>query len=178
MLFQQKDNPTEVFRETTDLTNGTNSLYREQEIIPGAQNNWEIGGDYEYKFSDGSRFKALFISNATDTATSRERFELLDDGKTNKNLFLDASSTLQERIVRTSYTRNFFKSQNVEIGIERAQTILDSKLRLGTDRAFGTPSAEYGGLVPVMVANANSQVEEIRYEPFAIHNWKINQKMP
>jgi hypothetical protein len=38
-LFQQKDNPTDVFRETTDLSNGSNSVYREQEIIPGAQDN-------------------------------------------------------------------------------------------------------------------------------------------
>jgi hypothetical protein len=176
-LFQQKDNPTDVFRETTDLTNGSDSVYREQEIIPGAQDNWEIGGDYEYKFADGSRFKALFISNETDMATNRERFEVLSDGSLNKNLYLDASSTLQERILRTSYTRNFFESQNVEIGIERAQTILGSKLRLGIESASGTPSPEFGGLVPIAVANANSQVEEIRYEPFAIHNWKINQKM-
>ncbi|HIA59309.1 MAG TPA: hypothetical protein EYO00_05435, partial [Gammaproteobacteria bacterium] len=101
-LFQQKDNPTDVFRETTDLTNGSDSVYREQEIIPGAQDNWEIGGDYEYKFADGSRFKALFISNETDMATNRERFEVLSDGSLNKNLYLDASSTLQERILRTS----------------------------------------------------------------------------
>jgi outer membrane receptor protein involved in Fe transport len=49
-------------------------------------------------------------------------------------------------------------------------------LRLGIDRP-GTPSPDHGGLVPVTVSNANTKVEEIRYEPFAIHNWRINPRM-
>ena len=35
----------------------------------------------------------------------------------------------------------------------------------------------YGGLTPVSIPNANTKVEEIRYEPFAIHNWRINPRM-
>ena len=31
--------------------------------------------------------------------------------------------------------------------------------------------------MPVNLGLANSQVEEIRYEPFAIHNWRINPKL-
>jgi len=42
---------------------------------------------------------------------------------------------------------------------------------------LGIPSAGFGGLVPVPVSNANSSVEEIRYEPFIIHNWVFNPRM-
>ena len=82
-----------------------------------------------------------------------------------------------ERIVRSSYTTSLSDGQDIEMGVERAQTILDSKLRLGLASITGTPSAAWGGLVPQTVSNANSRVEEIRYEPFAVHNWQINPRM-
>lgn len=71
----------------------------------------------------------------------------------------------------------FSGSQDLEIGAERAQTILDSNLALGVSGIDGTPSAAVGGLIPVSISNANSSVEEIRYEPFAIHNWVISPRM-
>ena len=71
---------------------------------------------------------------------------------------------------------DLFSGQNIEFGAERAQTILDSRLALGLLSANGTASDTVGGLVPQNVSNANSRVEEIRYEPFVIHNWTINPK--
>ena len=41
----------------------------------------------------------------------------------------------------------------------------------------GTPSDTVGGLVPVSIANSNSEVEEMRYESFAVHNWQLNDRM-
>ncbi|MBL4820446.1 MAG: TonB-dependent receptor [Gammaproteobacteria bacterium] len=176
-LYAQKDNPTNIYRWTTDLTGGDRAVSREREDIPGEQDNWEIGGDYEYKRDNGDRFKILFIANENNEASTRERFELLDDGTENKELFLDRSSVLKERIVRSSYTMNLFQNQGIEMGIERAQTTLDSELRLGQDLTEGTPSPDFGGLIPVSVSNANSSVEEIRYEPFVVHNWQFNRRM-
>ncbi len=72
---------------------------------------------------------------------------------------------------------DIFQGQNIEFGAERAQTILDSNLALGVASSIGTPSDDVGGLVPVPVPNANSSVEEIRYEPFIIHNWIFNPRM-
>ena len=62
------------------------------------------------------------------------------------------------------------------MGAERAQTILDSNLALGIRSNNGIASAAFGGLVPVPVSNSNSTVEEMRYEPFVIHNWIFNPK--
>ncbi len=176
-LYAENDNPTEVTRSTTNLRNNALTVTREREDVPGERDNWEIGGDYEYKWANGNRFKILGISNENNEASTRERYRLNSDNTETKNLFLDAASVSKERIVRGSYTLGVFEGQDLELGIERAQTILDSKLRLGTSTASGIPSAEYGGLVPVSVSNANSKVEEIRYEPFAVHNWQLNPRM-
>jgi hypothetical protein len=139
--------------------------------------NWEVGGDYEFRRDNGDRFKVLFIANETDTANTRERWDVFGDGTEEKNLFLDSSSVIEERIVRGSYTMDVFDGQSIEFGAERAQTILDSSLLLGIASLTGTPSADHGGLTAVNVPNANTRVEEVRYEPFAIHNWRINPRM-
>jgi len=176
-LYGENDNPTRVQRFTTNLRVIPNTVSEEREHIPGEQDNWEIGGDYEFITGSGDRFKLLFISNETNVASTRERFQVRADGSETKNLFLDTASTTQERILRGSYTFDMLAGQDVEVGAERAQTILDSELALGLASSSGTPSAAFGGLVPQFVANANSRVEEIRYEPFAIHNWILNPRM-
>lgn len=176
-LYSENDDPTTIERLTTDLTTASPTAALEREDIPGERSNWEIGGDYEYRFGNGNRFKTLFISNETDTASIRERYDVAADGSETKNLYLNSASVLSERIVRGSYTMDLFDGQNLEFGAERAQTILDSSLRLGVAAGSGTPSPDWGGLVPVNVANANTEVEELRYEPFVIHNWRLNPRM-
>ena len=175
--FVEGDGDTELFRRTTDLKVIPNDVFLQREESPSDIENWEIGGDYEYNNARGDRFKILFISNAFTRSNIRERWDLGDDNAETKNLFLDSASTTRERIVRSSYTFDIFAGQNIEFGAERAQTILDSKLVLGVESSTGTPSPDHGGLVPVAVSNANSTVEEIRYEPFVIHNWIIHPRM-
>ena len=175
-LYSQNDNPTDVLRYTTNLRVSPSSTAIEREEIPGDRDNWEIGGDYEYVTDSGSRFKFLFISNRNDGASTRERFDVFADGSESKDLFLDLASTTTERIVRASFTMDFLEDQDIEFGAERAQTTLDSSLALGLPDSTGTPSADFGGLVPQNISNANSTVEEIRLEPFIIHNWNINSR--
>ena len=176
-LYSENDNPTDVLRYTTDLRAMPRAAAIEREEIPGDRNNWEIGGDYEYLSEGGNRFKVLFISNRNNSASTRERYDVFADGSESKDLFLDLGSVTTERIVRGSYTMGLFEGQDIEFGAERAQTTLDSSLALGLPSSTGTPSADFGGLVPQTVSNANSTVEEIRIEPFIIHNWIINSRM-
>ena len=176
-LFAQNDDPSSVDRYTTNLRVQPNTLSTEREDIPGERDNWEIGGDYEFTRANGNRFKLLAIANQNNQAAIRERFTLLSDGSEEKILFLNTDSVTEEKILRGSYTLDIFQGQNIEFGLERAQTTLDSSLALGLAIDGGITSAAVGGLVPQRVANANSRVEEIRYEPFLIHNWIINPKM-
>lgn len=176
-LFSQNDNPTEVDRSITDFTVTPNTLKVQKENIPGRQHNWEIGGDYEKFFGNNSRFKMLFVLNQDNRSSTRERFDISSEDADDKNLFLKSGSRTSEEILRGSYTFDIFEDQDIEIGGERALTTLESKLALGVPISDGNPSAALGGLVSVPVSNANSTVEELRYEPFIIHNWAINSRM-
>lgn len=176
-LVGTTEGPTDVRRAITDFRVNPNTLTVELEDIPNERDNWEVGGDYEYRTTAGNRFKLLAIANQENNDTTRERFTVLSDDSAQKNLFIDTKTVTDERIVRGSYTMSFTPTQDVEFGAERAQTILDSELIYGLLSSTGTPSAAAGGLVPQKVSNANSQVEELRYEPFAIHNWQINPQM-
>ncbi len=175
-LYSINDNPTEVRRSTTDLSVSPSIVNLQREDIPGEQDNWEVGGDYETFFDNGSRFKVLFVMNQNNRDSTRERFDVFADGSEEKNLFLNSRSRTEEEIVRGSYTFDIFNNQDVEVGAERAVTTLNSNLSLGV-QGDGTPSAAVGGLVPVTVDNANSTVQEERYEPFIIHNWLISDRM-
>ena len=176
-LFSQNDNPTEVERRITDFTLNPNVLTFQREDVPGKQHNWEIGGDYETFFGNSSRFKILFVLNQDNRNSTRERFDIFDDSSEEKNLFLKSGSRTSEEIIRGSYTFDIFEDQDIEFGAERAVTTLESKLALGLPIEGSAPSSFFGGLVPVPVSNANSTVEELRYEPFIIHNWVINSRM-
>jgi outer membrane receptor for ferrienterochelin and colicins len=175
-LFSKADPPVELLRTITDLASSPASELLEREHIPATQKNWELGGDYQHNFSN-SRFKALFIANERDNSVTRQRFVSYPPATSESpNLFLDTRSNYRERIFRSSYSWNLEQGQGLELGLERAQTIQHSQLRLGLP-VKGSSSPAYGNLVPIKVPNAISKVEEIRYEGFAIHNWQINSRI-
>ena len=126
-LYQESDPPANLVRTITNFQNSPPSIRVEREELPASSDNWEFGGDYEYNFDSGGKYKVLFIVNEANNAVTRERFFSSGlDGPETKNLFLDTSRRERERIVRTSYTFDPADDQNLELGIERAQTILDS----------------------------------------------------
>ncbi len=176
-LYAVQDSPTDLDRFTTNLRVQPNTLTTEREYLPADRDNWEIGGDYEFRRENGNRFKLLGIANQDNRDAGRERFLLDSNAAEEKNLFLDTTSVTEEQIVRGSYTMDVFNGQDIEFGVERAQTTLDSSLALGLLIDGGITSESTGGLTPQTVSNANSTVEEVRYEPFIIHNWVINSKM-
>ena len=176
-LYGESDPPSDLLRIITDLKPGAGPVVYEREELPATSENWEFGGDYQHNFENGGRYKLLFIVNEKSDAITRERFvSTSDEPEEYNNLFLDTDSRYRERIVRTSYSWDVADGQNLELGLEGAQTTQDSALKLGL-RIPGTPLPEYGGLVPSDPPNAVSTVEEIRYEGFAIHNWQINARM-
>lgn len=176
-LYNESDPPTTLLRTFNDLDGPDFGLSYERESLPATASNWEFGGDYQKGLNNGDRFKVLFIVNEKKSHTTRERFAFADFGEPeSKNLFLDTRSRYRERIVRSSWTTSVAPGQGLEVGAEAAQTIQDSNLKLGVlTPAPGDPA--FGGLTPVAFPNANSTVEEVRFEPFAIHNWQINSRM-
>ena len=176
-LYSESDPPANLLRTITDYQSSPASVSIEREDMPSTADNWEFGGDYEHNFANGGKYKLLFIANERGNATTRERFVSSAIGQPEtKNLFLDTSSKYQERIVRTSYAWSVIENKSLELGFEGAQTIQNSVLRLGMNMP-GDPSPDFGGLTPINVPNAISEVEEVRVEGFAIHNWQINSRM-
>lgn len=176
-LYRKNDPPVDLVRTITNFQNTPPTIRVEREAIPANSDNWEFGGDYELNLDSGGKYKILFIVNEDNNDVTRERFFSSGlDGPEAKNLFLDTSRRERERIVRTSYTFDPAENQSLELGIERAQTILDSSLKIGLPIP-GVASSGHGGLTPVALPNAVSTVEEVRYEGFAIHNWQLNQRM-
>ena len=176
-LYGEQDPPVKLLRTYVDQRARPVNTYYERETIPATSTNWEVGGDYEHRYASGSRLKGLFIVNERDNQSTRERYRATSPTDVGvKNLFLDTSSVYQEKIVRGSYTFNMAEGQGVELGVERALTTQDSGLRQGV-RTAAPGVAAYGGLTPVVLPNAFGTVEEIRYEPFAVHTWQINPRM-
>lgn len=177
LLYGGFDNENEVLREITNLRVRPNPVEREREDNPGQNRNWEVGGDYELRLDNNHLFKALFILNERDEDNTRERFDVGSGGNWSKDLFLNSHSITSEEIVRSSYSMPLNSAQGIEFGAERAVTTLDSALRLGLRSTSGLASAQHGGLTPQVVSNANSTVEEVRYEPFVVHNWQFNPRL-
>jgi len=176
-LYSQNDPDAKLLRTITDLKSTPQTQIFEREELPGTTNNWEIGGDYEHNFTGGAKFKILAVVNEENNDSFRERYAANGIGSVEtKNLFLATESRYRERIVRTSYAWDFYENQALEFGVEGSQTIQNSALRLGA-RTPTPPSSDHGGLSPVFVPNAVSQVEEMRYEGFVVHNWQLNPRM-
>ena len=172
LQYENDDAPEEARRDILNTKFDPPLVDIELDIMDESEDFWEVGGDYEHVFGGGQRWKTLFIVNRKDDHSLRDRYLLEVNGDDrSQDLNLDFANTYQERILRTGYTFDFPGSgnQSLEVGIERAQTILDSNLRLDLLRSGG------GGLTPVSFSDAT--VEEIRYESFAVHNWQINDRM-
>ena len=147
------------------------------EATDNEQSNWEIGGNYEHSFVNGSRFQLLAISNEEIRNSTRERFTTTDNAR-DKTQYLQSNRRTRERIAQASYSWGITEGHDMQLGLERAQTILDTELYLGSSGVTGTPLSSYGDLPPVLSSsNPGSTVEEMRYESFAVHNWTLNDKM-
>ena len=177
-LVSEGDHPRPVRRDFVDFTGAgvVNSIQEEQ--VENEENNWEVGGDYEFNFDNGSRLAVLFVANNEIRNSVRERFEA-DPAEVglSKNLFIDSRREISESIVQTNYNFSLSEGQSLRVGFERADTQLDSSLLIGS--SFGTepPSESVGGLSPLSsITNPGTKVQEIRYEGFAFHNWTLSDR--
>ena len=175
-LIGQTSPPTSVSRTITDFRGDTTDQRKVREGNQFDRDNWEIGADYEYDFSSGATYRVLFLVNDTESDFVRERFDVLDAGD-DKDLFLRSLGRDRERILRTSYTWDVIPEQALELGVEGAQTIRNNGLLVGSRFGSSMPSAATGNLPAAQLDNAFSEIEEVRYEYFGIHNWQLNERM-
>jgi len=177
--FGEGDHPRPIRRDFVEFTESGPIARIEEERNQNVENDWEIGGDYEYSFANGSSFLMLFVVNDQVRDSIRERLEAEPaDTALEKNLFIESNRNTSERIVQGNYSFSLADDQSLRVGLERADTRLDSSLFIGSASGSEPPSDRYGGLPPILSSsNQGTQVQEIRYEGFAFHNWTLNDRM-
>ena len=170
-----------IVRDFVNLDGSSVASRREQELTEYEHDNWEVGGEYEFNFANGNRAQLLFIVNDQTRDNVRERFVSADPqsaGRGEKTLFIDSAQRTRERIGQGNYSFPLGDSQSLRLGIEQAQTILDSSLLVGNAAGTDLPSPRYGNLPPRPdLSNPGTTVEEMRHEAFAFHNWTLSQRL-
>ncbi|MCB1672580.1 MAG: TonB-dependent receptor [Gammaproteobacteria bacterium] len=180
-LIGDQSHPNPIRRDFVDFVDGQAIGRAEEEQVDNTQENWELGGEYEYTFSNNARLQALLVANEEVRDSVRERFATASGdplGDLDKILFIESNRTTRERIVQGNYSFPLTDAQSLRVGLERADTQLDSSLFIGSRSGSEAPSDRTGGLPPLIAQfNPGTQVQEIRYEGFAFHNWTLNERM-
>ena len=177
-LIREGDHPHPVRRDFVDFTDAGLVNRIEEEDVNKEESNWEVGGDYEFSFDDGSRLSVLFVANNEIRNNVRERYSAnpAEEGLS-KNLFIDSRQERQEFIIQGNYNFSITETQSLRVGIESADTQLDSSLLIGSSSGSEPASASVGGLSHLLsVSNPGTKVQEIRYEGFAFHNWTLSDR--
>lgn len=182
-LYGDSGYPRRIRRDFLEMRGGDSVARAEEEEIDNDHFNWEVGGDYEYTFANDHRLQLLFIANDQTRDNIRERFDVAV-GSANANvardktLFIESSQRTRERIVQGNYNFPIALTQDLRVGLERADTQLDSSLFIGSSAGTEPASERYGGLPPLRdISNPGTTVQEIRYEGFVFHNWTLNDRM-
>jgi outer membrane receptor for ferrienterochelin and colicin len=175
LLWEETDPPNRVERTILDYDFQPPAVFIEREFSAAQRRNWELGADYNWRLADGSQLQLLTINNQQDFHNERNRFRVQsgqgDTETLSQDLLLRNDTVETERIYRAVYTRPIATAHDLEFGLERAQTILETELGLSRLPPGGTD------LQSVPVPNANSRIEELRYEGFVVHHWQLNEAM-
>jgi hypothetical protein len=167
---EQSDPPRQIERFIRDFNSTPPRDSREREVYDATRDSWELGLNLNHGFADGSQIELLSVNNRRVEDTLRERFRLgASPGTDQQDLRLDTATVNAERIQRVVYSRPLRAGQDVEIGLQRALTSLDTVLQLA--------QLQGGALRPVAVPNASSLIEEVRYEGFVVHHWQISPRL-
>ncbi|MGQ9426206.1 TonB-dependent receptor plug domain-containing protein [Gilvimarinus sp. F26214L] len=168
-FVRDNSNPHEIHRTNTRWDVDPLQINRQFEERESERTKWEVGGNYQHGFADGRRMSLIFVVNESVDDWYYDRFEL-QAADSSKVLYIGEDKMDRERILRFSFNTPLTIGQDLELGLEAAQTTLDKSFRMGLPRD-GAADPRFGGLAPI--SDVDSFVEEIRYEPFLIHNWRL-----
>ena len=128
---------------------------------------WEIGGDLEQRLGRGLLKTRLIYSYEDEDENERVSLTSTDPGNVPAQSRVSTASTATEAILRSSYSFAPGRGHNLEIGAEGARNVLEKDVALFEILPDGSE-------VPVSVFNADSEVNEDRYELFATHFWQLH----
>jgi outer membrane receptor protein involved in Fe transport len=133
------------------------------------QIEFEIGGTYERRVGDSGSLKLLSVFNHNDQPTLSWRTQVTD-GELAEISRNDTDILNTEAILRGSYYFPLLSDQTLEVGAEVARNTLEQTIQLAFD-LDGDGIAE-----DIEIFDPSSEVEEIRSEIFANHNWTLDDR--
>lgn len=132
---------------------------------------WEVGGDLENRVGANGTLKTRLIY--TDKTGDESEFVSLTStvpGNVPAQSLVLTDEHATEAIIRSSYSWPLTTSQNLELGLEGAQNVLEKEVGL-------FEVLPDGSLNRVDVFNSVSDIEENRYEFFSTHFWQMRQDL-
>lgn len=148
-----------------DINQGQETFVRDVVITgQGNSRNWELGGDYEHVFPDGSTLTGLFVYSS-DSGDERRAFSVAPaGGDTTVQSVQEEDDTSLERILRSTYEWTLGPAHAFESGGELAINTVEEQSRLFEN--------ENGAIVEQPLFNQQSEIEETRYEVFTTYTWQ------
>lgn len=132
--------------------------------------DWELGGDYEHSMGPGTLQTRVIYTRKDEDETERVSLTSTDPGNVPGESAIETDELQTEAIIRSSYTWPVVPGQTLELGAEGAQNTLEKEVALFEVLPDGM-------LVPIDVFNANSDVNEDRFEFFSTHFWQLGNAL-
>lgn len=131
--------------------------------------DWELGGDYQHTFADGSTLTTLFIYSSSSQEEAGA-FSFIPVGGVAQLDEVQIENALSvEKILRSSYQWELAEAHQFESGVELAINTVDEDASLLLNRG--------GVLREFPLFNEESTIEETRYEAFTSYTWQASDNI-
>ncbi|MGB5245562.1 MAG: TonB-dependent receptor, partial [Woeseia sp.] len=132
--------------------------------------DWELGGDYEKRVGGGTWATRAIYTRKDEDVAERVSLTSSDPANVPSESAINTAELRTEAIIRSSYSWSLKNGQTLELGAEGAQNTLEKNVALFAVQPDGT-------LIPIDVFNANSDVNEDRFEFFSTHFWQLRDDL-
>jgi outer membrane receptor for ferrienterochelin and colicins len=133
--------------------------------------HWEFGGDLDNRIGPDGLLKTrvIYSSKSSDEVENVSLATTVPGNVPSQSMVL-TDELATETILRSSYTWPVASGQSLELGLEGAINTLEKDVQLFEVLPDGT-------LDPIDVFNADSDVDENRYEFFSTHFWQTRENL-
>lgn len=136
---------------------------------------YELGGNYRKNIGTKSELNVIILYNYRDQPTRNSRTSCQQCTSSNpviKEINKNTTNQIEEeKILRTTYRKPVTDHQQITVGFEIAQNILEQNIKAALDLD------KDGKVEPVNFPTAYARIKEDRFEPFVNHKWTISEKL-
>jgi outer membrane receptor for ferrienterochelin and colicins len=126
------------------------------------EQDWEIGGDFTYKFKELGKFKIIFIANKSDGNEFNSQKNQLNNGIPVRTFQFDEDAITKEKILRVSLGKVLNQQHSLDAGLELA---INNVNGVATFTQFSNKDE---------LSIESSNIRENRYQAFVNHNFIIS----